>query len=140
MAATMIAILSNANFLTVASFPVEMTSAIAPQSASRRSIDVAADIYSPPWEALARSCGGWLSIAGISAASHPIAPFPELPQDRPNLSNCDQVICNRMTLCSTRPAFAAQVAQWSLRKRGQMASTSSSKERQGGPHESHLAP
>jgi hypothetical protein len=34
-------------------------------------------------------------IAGISAASRPIAPFPGLPQDRPNLSNCEHVICNR---------------------------------------------
>jgi hypothetical protein len=51
----------------------------------------------------------------------PIAPFPELPQDRPNLSNCDEVICGRMTLYPTRPALAAQVAQWSLHKRGQMA-------------------
>jgi hypothetical protein len=39
-------------------------------------------IYSLRWEALVRSCGSWLSIAGISAASRPIAPFPELPQDR----------------------------------------------------------
>ena len=37
-----------------------------------------------------------------------------------------------MTLRSTRPSFAARVAQWSLCKRGQMASTSSSKEHLGG--------
>jgi hypothetical protein len=88
MTATMIAILCNANFLTVASFPVEMNSAIGRQNALAWSIDVA-DIYLLRWEALARSCGDWFSIAGISAASRPIAPFPGLPQDRPNLSNCD---------------------------------------------------
>jgi hypothetical protein len=64
----MIAILGNTNFFTVASFPVEIISAIVPQSASAWSIDVVADIYSLPWEALARSCGGLLSIAGISPA------------------------------------------------------------------------
>jgi len=74
-----IAILCNANFLMVASFPVEMNSAIGRQHALAWSIDVAADIYLLCWEALARSCGGWFSIAGISAASRPSAPFPELP-------------------------------------------------------------
>jgi hypothetical protein len=63
----------------VASFPVEMNSAIGRQNALAWSIDVAADIYLLRWEALARSCGGWFSIAGISAASRRSAPFPELP-------------------------------------------------------------
>jgi hypothetical protein len=49
-------------------------------------------IYSLRWEALAQSCGNRLSIAGISAASRPIAPFPELSQDRPNLGNCDEAV------------------------------------------------
>jgi hypothetical protein len=47
-----------------ASFPVEMNSAIGRQNALAWSIDVAADIYLLRWEALARSCGGWFSIAG----------------------------------------------------------------------------
>jgi hypothetical protein len=78
-ASQVIAIRCNANFLMVASFPVEMNSAIGRQHALAWSIDVAADIYLLCWEALARSCGGWFSIAGISAASRPSAPFPELP-------------------------------------------------------------
>jgi hypothetical protein len=75
MAATMIAILCSTNFFTAVSFPVEMTSAIGPQSASAWSLDVVADIYSPPSVTLARSCRGWLSIAGISAASRAVALF-----------------------------------------------------------------
>jgi len=55
-----------------------MNSAIGRQHALAWSIDVAADIYLLCWEALARSCGGWFSIAGISA-SRRSAPFPELP-------------------------------------------------------------
>jgi hypothetical protein len=78
-ASQVIAILCNANFLMVASFPVEMNLAIGRQNALAWSIDVTADIYLLCWEVLARSCGGWFSIAGISAASRPSAPFPELP-------------------------------------------------------------
>jgi hypothetical protein len=58
MAATMIAILCNTNFFTVASLPVEMTSSIDPQSASAWPIDFLADIYSLPSVMLARSCRG----------------------------------------------------------------------------------
>jgi hypothetical protein len=108
MAATMNAILCNANFLTVASFPVEMNSAIGRQNALAWSIDVAADIYYLlRWEALARSCRGWFSIAGIGAASRPIAPFLELPEDRPNLSNCDQVICRDELIFDASGLFRA---------------------------------
>jgi hypothetical protein len=60
------------------------------------SIDVAADIYLLRWEALARSCGGWFSIAGISAASRPIAPFAELPQDRHAHLKVDQQVMNAL--------------------------------------------
>ena len=53
-------------------------------------------IYSLRWEALVRSCGSWLSIAGISAASRPIAPFPELPQDRHAHLRLDQQVMNAL--------------------------------------------
>jgi hypothetical protein len=55
--------------------------------------------------------GGWLSIARISAAIRAVAPLPELPQDRPNLSNRGQVISSRMNNVSIGPAYLPRKLQ-----------------------------
>jgi hypothetical protein len=56
--------------------------------------------------------GGWLSIAGITQPrSRAAALLPELTQDRPNLSNRDQVISSRMNNVQHIRPVAAPIAQ-----------------------------
>jgi hypothetical protein len=59
-------------------------------------IGVMTGIYSLRSEALVRSCGSWLSIAEISAASRPIPPIRELPQDRHTHLKLDQRVMNAL--------------------------------------------
>jgi hypothetical protein len=70
------AILCNANFFMTASFPVEVTSAIAP-TPERAGVllVVAPDIYSLPWETLARFCRVWLPVVAIGATSRAVTPL-----------------------------------------------------------------
>jgi hypothetical protein len=53
--------------------------------------------------------GGWLSAA--ESRRRAVAPLPELPQDRPNLSNRGQVISSRMNNVQHIRPVAAPIEQ-----------------------------